>query len=235
MRKTWGVRLTGQEVDLADWADHLKQPFDPWVDKSDDDTMLRWAGFDALETASEVYDAAGFIVDQLNGAMAAAHNTRRVDYAVVIEFRPDGRRVATSVVAAPHFEGRSRVFVHDVKLGPDGQELPPPPPQPSVIQRWLSQAANDESLAHALAHNARSTWYETYKTIECLEDRAGGERALRALNWLPAKELEGLKRTANSFRHRTAGKHSPPPDPVTLKQAREMLRQLIRSAFDAAK
>ena len=65
-RRRWGVQLVGYPYDLADWAQQLTS-FDPWVHKSNDGFVLRWSGFDELNTAHEVYEAAAFIVDQLNG------------------------------------------------------------------------------------------------------------------------------------------------------------------------
>jgi hypothetical protein len=233
--RKWGVQLLGHQFDLAEWADQLKQPFDPWVDQSGGEVVLRWSGFDNLETAREVYEKAAFIMDQLSGAMAAVHQTRPLRYEGVIEYRPDGSRHQTIIVGTGRVEARGRAAAVGVAIGPDGKELPPPPPQRSQVQQWVKQADENEHLSHALAHFARSTWYETYKTIECLEDWVGGESKLKALNWVTPRDFERLKRTANSFRHRAAGKHTPPPDSVTSEQAREMLAALIRAAFADAK
>jgi len=90
--KRWGVQLSGHQFDLADWAEALKEPFDPWVDQSEDQFVLRWSGFDDLETADEVNRNAPYIVDLLNGAMGAARGTRPITSDAVVKFRPDGTR-----------------------------------------------------------------------------------------------------------------------------------------------
>jgi hypothetical protein len=140
-----------------------------------------------------------------------------------------------TLVAEPKklkLKGRSTMLTNATAIDAQGKKHPPPPPQPTEVQRWMALAARDEHLAHALAHHARPGWYDAYKVIECLEDRAGGEDALKALKWVKAKELKRLKQTANSFRHRPGGKHRPPKKPVTPERARELLDVLIRRAFE---
>ena len=57
----------------------------------------------------------------------------------------------------------------------DGAE--PAPPEPSNPQRWLSIAAEDDLLADALTYFGRGDdWFDTYKALECLELKFGGER-----------------------------------------------------------
>jgi hypothetical protein len=62
-----------------------------------------------------------------------------------------------------------------VAVGPDGNPLPPPTPQPSETQRWLSIAAEDALLADALTFFGRSDdWFDIYKALECLIRKFGG-------------------------------------------------------------
>jgi hypothetical protein len=109
-----------------------------------------------------------------------------------------------------------------------------PSPEPSEIREWIEISKTDDGLADALIHYSGPGWYDLYKSIESLEDWAGGERALQALDLISRDELKRLKQTANSFRHRKSRHHKPPPLPMTLQQARECLRVLIRDAFASA-
>jgi hypothetical protein len=227
----WGVQLVGHDFDLADWAEVLQQPFDPWVMRSDDAFVLRWSGFDGLDTASEVQEHAAFVVDQLNAAMWIDRATRPVRFEGIIELKPDGTRHRTIMLATGKIEGRSRSAVA-VAIGPDGSIIPPPPTKPSDVQDWTVLAEAHELLADTLVYFARNEWFDIFKAIECLEDWVGGgEAGLRDLNWIEKDDLKRLKRTANSYRHRRGGKHSPPEFPVPQSEAREMLAILIRKAF----
>jgi hypothetical protein len=64
----WGVHLTGHQFDLADWEETLRAPFEPWVERSQEMYVLRWTGFDGLQTF-EVHARAQALVEQLNGAI----------------------------------------------------------------------------------------------------------------------------------------------------------------------
>jgi hypothetical protein len=218
----WGVQLVGHDFDLADWAEVLQQPFDPWVMRSNDEFVLRWSGFDGLETASEVQEHAAFFVDQLNAAMWINWATRPVRFEGIIELRPDGTRNRTIMVPTGkmEIEGRSRVSFAAAEKGPDGTIIPPPSPKPSNVRDWAVLAEANELLADVLVHFARNEWFDIYKAIECLEDWVGGgEAGLLDLNWIEKDDLKRLKRTANSYRHRRRGKHSPPEFPVPQSKA----------------
>jgi hypothetical protein len=221
-------------LDLADWEDALKQPFEPWIDRKGDEFVLRWSGFDRFGTAREVHENAAFIVDQLNAAMEITRGTRPVRYqGGVVAFHADGTRHDTIIVAAAHFEGRSRVAFVGVAMGPDRKEIATPP-QPTDVQQWIALGTTHELLVDALRHFSQPGWVDLYKALECLEDWTGGERELQALNWIQAKELKRLKRTANYWRHRLGGKHKLPARPVSPSEARKMVGTLVRSALATA-
>lgn len=116
----------------------------------------------------------------------------------------------------------------------DGAILPQAAPQPSEVQRWTTIADTDDRLADALVYLSRAEWFDLYKAIECVEDRAGGEAALDKLGWIEPRELKRVKRTANSLRHRRGGKHTPPSQPATHEEALRTVTLLVGKAFKAA-
>jgi hypothetical protein len=225
----WGVELDGHPHDLADWEQALKLPFDPWVHRQEDEFVLRWSGFSGLQTINEVRQSAATLMDELNGAMAVVHSTRPVRSKGITEFRSDGSR--NKFAEIEEFRVRGRAVAEGVALGPDGQVRPPPPPQQSEVQQWLAVGEKQQALADALVYVGRTGWFDTFKTIESLEDWVGGEQALLNLNWVPKKKLKCLKRTANFFRHRPGGKHKRPPRPTNPQEAHQILATLIRNAF----
>jgi hypothetical protein len=233
--KQWGVRLLGHPHDLQDWADVLKQPFDPWVTQDSNRFVLRWSGFDGLGIASDVQGRASIFVEQLNGAMWIDRDTRPVRFEGIVAFNPDGTH-QTFIMAEAHAEARARVTADAIVIKADGTVAPPPPPKLSDVQEWVALAESDELLSDALFYFARAGWFDFYKAFECIRQFAGGEAKLRDLNWISRNDLTRLKQTANSFRHRRGdGKNAPPPEPMEQNEARQLLAILIRKALIHAK
>ena len=119
--------------------------------------------------------------------------------------------------------------------GPDGQPVPAPPPQPSEAQRRVKLTEDEVWLDDALTYFGRATdWFDIYKALECLILRfGGGETAFLALNWAPGTEVQRLKRTANWARH-ARRRFERPENPMEFKEARQLLGQLLRRAFEEA-
>jgi hypothetical protein len=227
----WGVSLMGHGFDLKDWEEKLRAPFDPWVERLQEEYILRSSEFDGLESLEEVQARADALLDQLNGAMAIA-GTRRISLGGIIRFNRDGTHHFHMIGASGTVESRSRVSAAGLVIGPDGKPLAADIPQPSEVQRWTKIADVDSHLAEALVHFGRGGWFDLFKVIECIEDLAGGETRLKGLGWIEPSEFMRIKRTANSLRHRRNGKHSPPPKPATHKEASQAVAVLLRKAFD---
>lgn len=227
------MQLTGHNFDLLDWEETLKAPFDPWVERVQEMFVLRWSGFDGLD-AAEVRTRGEALIERLNGAMTASKLGRLFLGQDVFQFTPDGTR-RHHVLAVATLELRSRVGAVGMRIiGPDGTVVPDAPPQPSDVQRWISIADTDDRLADALVYLGRREWFDLFKAIECIEGWAGGEDALLRLGWMERDEFKRVKRTANSFRHRRGGTHSPPSPPATLEEALRAVADLIRKIFEAA-
>jgi hypothetical protein len=240
MSKKWGAVIRGEQFDLDDWINALKVPFDPWVEVHGPDTVLRSQSFDGLSSADEVRDRAVTHVERLNGAMAISNNSQPLQFGGVVEFSPDGCLHRTVFLEAGAY-GVGRASAIGVALGPDGTPKAPPPPTPSEVQNWASLADADDLLEDALIYFGRATaprkrddpthWFDIYKTLECLILKFGpGEAAFLARNWAPASDVERLKRTANWARH-ARRKFNPPPNPMTMEDARDLTARLLRKAF----
>ena len=140
--------------------------------------MLRSKALDAAATPSEVHDRAGPLIAMLNGALAVTHGTRPIGLDYVIEFMSDGTERRHPFATLAGASGRGKAKAVAVALGPDGQPLPPLPPQPSEAQRWLDIAATDDKVADALADaltffSRGHDWFDIYKAWECLKIRFG--------------------------------------------------------------
>lgn len=230
-KSNWGAVIEGHKFDLQDWADALQKPFDPWVEMQDGQFVLRSAAFDELTSDEQVRDHAPAYIERLNGSFAVSHNAKPLTFGGVVEITPDGQRRITKF-AQFAAEGRSHARAVGQAIGPDGKPIVQPPTQ-SEAQRWCDTAERDEWLDDALIYFAKSDWFDIYKALKCLSERAGGVEKFLALGWESKAEVERLKRTANWGRH-ARRKFAPPPDPMSMKDARELLGRLIRRALTEA-
>jgi hypothetical protein len=229
----WGAVVLGEPLDLEDWAHVLKEQFDPWVEIHGGKTVLRSAAFDELESATEVRDRGIAYIDRLNGAIAVSQNARPLRLGGVIRFDADGRLNET-VFLQGHLElGRMKLHANLTVTGPDGQPLPPPPPQASEVQHWSTIADSEPLLDDALIYFGKATdWFDIYKCLECLILKFGpSEAEFLALDWAPSNDVERLKRIANYARH-AKRRFDPPPKPMELRDARVLLGSLLRRALD---
>ena len=235
----WGVVLGGDAFDLEAWREALKQPFDPWVMETDDGLILRSRLLDPAATASEAYERAKALMEQVNGVLGVSPGAQLVRLGGIVEILSDGTRRRHDVFAQFNItDAPDRIRAAVIVRGPDGKPKPPPP-GPSNPQRWLSIAASDDLLADALTYFARGDdWFDIYKALECLILRFGGgkKKAFQAfldLDWADEDEIELLKWTANSNRHARL-KFDPPPSPMERTKARDLLARLMARAFHEA-
>jgi hypothetical protein len=248
----WGAVLSGGPDDLEVWKQALKAGFDgyPWTEVHDGKTILRSARLDELASSEDVRDGAIALIERLNGALALAEQTKPVRFGGVMEFDPDGRRHQHVFAEGFLVSASARLRGAGVVTGSDGRPVPPSPPKPSLVQRWVARAETDELLQDALIYFGRITswyipearqaeatdWFDVYKCLECLKKRHGGERAFLELNWAPREKVKLLKQTADRARH--AKRVRPPPQgtkpepPMDFSTAKTLLGKLLRRASD---
>jgi hypothetical protein len=228
----WGAIVEGEPTDVEDWQYALKEPFEPWVETHDGKTVLRSVSLDELASANEVRDRALALIARLNGAFAVSQQTRPLRFGGVIQFTPDGERHQTVFGGMAAFEGRDKMRTEGFVIGLDGNPAPPSPPQPSEVQRWVATAEEDELLDDAIVHFGKGAdWFEMYKALECLENKAGGLHAFLALNWQPKEEIERLKYSANWPRHARRKEDRPARLLMNPNDARALLAQMLRRAL----
>jgi hypothetical protein len=231
----WGAGVRGDPFDLQIWADELKEPSEPWVERHGDETVLRSKSFDELKSAAEVRERAIFSIARLNGMLALALGAEPVEFGSVIKFDADGR-LHRHLFADISELIRARARATAMVLRADGTHVPHTP-EPSVVEAWTKLAEQNELLDYALMYFGRATsWLNVYKTLECLFAWAGGEAKFKALKWAPISRIGLLKQWANWFRH-AEPRYPRPKKPMNLQEARTLLGELLRRAIqeEAAK
>jgi hypothetical protein len=228
--RRWGAILRGERTELESWKNHLKEPFDPWLEVHGDDIVLRSQWFDESAVAEEVRERALMHIQKLNGAIALYERATSVRFGGLIG--PDGRRHNFAEMRAVE-TGDTIQMVFEVSA-PDGQPIFEKP-RPSRVQNWIQLTDDDDLLRDALIYFGTATnWYDIYKTLECLISRFGSEKDFLALEWVPRAEVELLKKTANTIFRHARHKYDPPKEPMSLERARELIADLLRRGLAEA-
>ncbi len=156
----WVAKLSGHNIDLADWQLALKAPLDPTCECLSYNESVIWVlrshSFDNLQTPDEVSLPALDLIERLNGALLVECQGAPLIFAGVGRVDETGQ-IRFLQFAEGHAQGRSRVSPVGQALNPSGNIIPPPPPEPSQAQRWLKAAESDENIARALKHFGQPT------------------------------------------------------------------------------
>lgn len=231
----WYVQLIGDTFDLEDWDYSLNEPFDPVViAEADGKFLMKSSEFDSAASAEEVREKAKALINRVNGAMSIMHGTTPMQVGAIIRADETGGRQSYVFAEAEGIAlGRCRARATAIALGPNGEVIPPSPPQPSDAQRWNTIAADDDGVADLLEqHGKANDWYDIYKTIEFASLLAGGEHRLWTLLGPSAADCKNLKQTANFYRHARAPR---PKSPTSVGDAKPLLNFMVRTTIDALK
>jgi hypothetical protein len=199
------------------------------VSGGDGGFVLTSSSFEHLPTAADVYEASRRTLATLNGiARVAGLLSQPIEGNEVLEQR-DGATKSHQFVEVPTITLTARVFAPTVT----GSDDPIPTPATSL---GAEISLKDANVARALALFAQEpSWVTLYQVIDVLEEDLGGEPELAAKRWVPPAELKRFAHTANNYqavgpsaRHARVGWQAP-SRPMTLREAAEMIRTLLRA------
>src|SRR5208283_4733314 len=140
----------------------------------------------------------------------------------------------TFLNASVHIEARIAAFVNVRLIGPDGQEIVQNK-GPTEDQITLELARTNQRLrqAQVIYGSLEHTWANLYKVLDVMREAHGGLSNLKAKHYVPARDIEHFKATANSYaaiglesRHALEEGVSEPL--MTLNEAQEMFRKLFQ-------
>ena len=168
----WMAVLDGDPIDLACWERALSAPHDPRCEHLPFNDGFIWTlrddRFNASMTADEIKSDAITLIDQLNGALSTT------DHAEPLKFRGVGRigedgKINIHIYAEVHACARSSVTATAESRDANGNLVPPLPSKPSLPQKWIKAAEENDDIADLLVFAGRAdNWFDIYKTIgEC--------------------------------------------------------------------
>jgi hypothetical protein len=229
----WAAEIGGETSQLEDLAREFARPFEPSIEERGGRYFFRSEPLALAKSPTEAHEIATAELPQIIGALALSYGYAPIVLTGVAELGSDGT-VRRHIFASWNEQIRVRVRGTAMIIGPDGQEVIQPP-APSVSQRLLSSANQQEALADALAYLSKGPdWFDIYKALECLFHYAGGEDRFLGLGFAPSVDIKRLKRTANDHRHARLRNRLRSEDAMPLSAGYDLLRSLVRHSLEQA-
>jgi hypothetical protein len=228
----WEVQVSGDSGDLRMLSDSLRGGEVQLVESAEG-CVLCASEFESLDSAGLVRDCAIEIVTVLSGSARLALGARKsIGVGAVYRVRADGKRDIT-VFLKPAVIRLGTLPMTLQVTGANGTTQVKKPADP--VSRWLTLARKDPAVTKALRLRdaGELSWVDLCRLYEVIEGDVG--RRMHDLGWATRNELERFTRTANSVgavgdqaRH-GKDRSPPPPQPMSLSHARELIDRLLRS------
>jgi hypothetical protein len=227
----WALELLGERFDLDDLREGLRPPFDPWVEEYQDGAqtrlLLRSNAWSELTSTGEMMAEAVRLIDHINGVLLVGQSDAQpISHGITLRFLEDGTRVPVLIAGSAQItlggcRVRGRVVVETPRSFKE--------PAASVMQERLQKADCQTVISDLLTFIIRAdNWFDLFKAMESVERLIGGEAAAQALS----SEWKRVRRTANRHRHAPSAKHTLPPKPPTIPEARNVVIGVARQVID---
>ena len=217
---SWAAEVEGHPVDLH-WAEEASAKLTLNVSRHQDGMwLLTSPTLAGLADTGAVEDEAVRLLSIVNGA-GAVHDPgfRPLTVGHIYRFRPGGGKDAFVLL-------KSTVTVRSALVLQGGT---PVPPGPSLLEKATAAGQADADLQRALElfGGVPPTWGFLYNVYELSKQQPELKK------WTSQGERTRFQRTANSFtaagssaRH-AVEKTVPPPNPMTLAEARAFIRRIL--------
>lgn len=226
----WLVRLQGREDDIKELSGFVNIP-EACVIQDGQAFALRSDDFEFLKSADDVLEKADEIVSRINGAAFIATGMRKpMATEHVIRINDDGtRQVFARFGNSMQIRDSLSISIKQEDGTIREQHFAEP------IAEWLDIANRDEKVAKVLRLFGSGVldWVNLYRIYEVILSDAGN--TLVSLGWATKKSVDRFTRTANSpsatgdaARHGSESTQ-PPPDPMTLSEARSLIESIFHN------
>ena len=232
----WEVVLAGDAADLRPLSDSFADS-DPAILERDGEYVFRWSVLDGLSDATQVKAAADEQIARLSGSASLTLGAiDPIKVASVILISDDGSRNIHVFPDPVVVTFRTSVPTVQIRRA-DGTEEIHRPADP--VKAWLAAAESSDDVARALRlfEGREHDWVELYRLLEIVEASVS-RKGITDAGWATKKQLERFRRTANSLKAAgAAARHGrehtqPPPQPMPLNDARELIRRVVRQWLD---
>ena len=236
----WEIVLGGDDADLRSLSESFSDS-DPKILEQDGKYLFCWSVLDGLSDATQVKAVADEQIARLSGSASLTLGAiEPIEVTQGILVGDDGSRtihVFTDLAVI------FRASDPTLRIGrADGTEEIHRPADRARV--WQTAAESSEDVARVLRLSAgrEHDWVELYRILEIVKASIGRNgTTITDAGWATRGQLERFSRTANSPDPEAAGdaarhghsKEQPPPRPMILNDARELIRQVVRQWLDA--
>lgn len=216
------VRLVGESLDIAAVTAYDDPPAVTFGFREDEGTWwMKAALFEPIEDAAEIWTVADDLLRVINGcAQGVVGNHRSVKADQAVYFIDSTAAKREQRVIGSRVESRLRAGLGRT---------------PRV---WLRAAVMNSDVAEALriVGKDETTWSDLYHLLELLEQING--QPVNEAGWISGSERTRFTQTANSRgavgeQARHGKSFDPPRRPMSLKEARDMMRVLTERVLDS--
>ena len=230
----WKIVLSGDDADLKSLSESFANS-DPAILERDGEYLFRWSVLDRLSVAARVQADAEEQIARLSGSASITLGaTKPIKVAGMTLVNDDGSRNNSVSAEGVNWSFRTPVPTVQSRRA-DGIEEINRPADPA--KAWLAAAESSDDVARVLRLSAgrEHDWVELYRILEIVEAAVGRNGTTIAdAGWATKRQLARFSHTANSpeaagdtarhGRERT----QPPRRPMSLNDARELIRQVVR-------
>jgi len=226
----WLVRLKGERFDLEDLPKLLRSP-EFRVIEENDSFYLESSEFNSLTLAEEIRERGRALIKLINGVSKFNRNNfLDISEDGIIRVEDDGKRHGY-LFLEESFKIRNKVSTRLTAIAADGSEKGTT--QPSTLESLLELAQKHNVVADALSFYRDDTWISLYKAYEVIRDDVGGKHQIIKNGWSVKSKISRFTQTAqsraalgDSARH-ASKKYIPPPQPMTLSEARALIKTIL--------
>ncbi|NEB01227.1 hypothetical protein [Streptomyces sp. SID13726] len=235
------AKLEGHTFDL-DALVELFREGDPRVSKEEGGYYLNSAELGGLmDNGGRLFEAATNLLQRVTGVARVLDSSfRPVSLpGIFVEDDGTGNRRRHHIVQADTAVVRSKAYGVVLSVS-DGQSPPcqPPPPSPPEGPPYMQLASSHVDVAETLEILGRSsvslTWVDLYKVYEIVRGNVGGDKQLKATQWVSGGDLSAFTASANrpdvsgsEARHARATGTGLPKRTMTLAEGEAFVRSLV--------
>lgn len=230
--KMWQIYLTGDKQSLKRTIDFFSIDNDGFEIKNGNDQFYIELNLET-DDVSKVREKAGKIVSRISGALKLfldmEENIQLVESKALRKIGEDGNSAAVFVSHSDSIKLRDLV---NIEAG-DGKGNITRYPHDNISE--FVSAGNSSNIIHEvlkLSSNLEN-WVNLYRIYEVIEENIGGKEKIEDLGLASKTRIKLFKRTANSpqvlgckARHGHK-KHTPPKNPMSLNEAKALIKNLI--------
>ena len=235
----WEIVLDGDAVDLRSLSESFADG-DPKILERDGKYLFCWSVLDELSDAARVQADAEEQIARLSGAASLTLGAiKPIKVTHVTSTNDDGSRNIS--VSADGVNWSFRTPEPTVLSGrADGTEAINRPADPAKAWLAAAESSSSDNMARALrlSEGRDHGWVELYRLLEIVEDSVG-RNGITDAGWTTKRQLARFRHTANSLEAAgDAARHGrertqPPRLPMSLNDARKLIRQVLRQWLDA--